>query len=236
MIFNPIVVGGGIELPTLSNPGSAADLRNGKQLLGPDGQPITGTLKDVTLATPTISAASNGTITATVNQQSAGYIGTGSKSGTLKLSSAHDSDFIPANIKSGVNIFGVTGTYQPPTPPAVDIQVDCFENGVNFDYRRSALYFTLTKNCSELLSLYFEIKNYDFDIAEGYYPSVDNGDVIIMCYIESTGGARRDSLDDQLPSINGNKITIPSSTGRFDDFMTEILPDNTTWRAAYVVA
>lgn len=151
MIVNPIVVGGGIELPTLSNPGAAADLRNGKQLIGQDGQAITGTMQNVTLATPTISVATTGTITAQVNQTSAGYMATGNKSSTLKLSSAHDAQFIPANIKNGVNIFGVTGTYQGQT---TEVQVDYYEGSSNRSYSGSQLKFTLSKSCSQLLYIY----------------------------------------------------------------------------------
>lgn len=35
--------GGGVELPELDNPGTAADLMEGKELIGQDGQPVTGT-------------------------------------------------------------------------------------------------------------------------------------------------------------------------------------------------
>ena len=36
--------GGGVELPALTNPGSASDLAQGKQLIGADGSVVTGTL------------------------------------------------------------------------------------------------------------------------------------------------------------------------------------------------
>lgn len=53
-------------------------------------------------ATPVISVSSSGQITATA----------GGKSATpVQLSSAHDSDFKASNIKGGVTIFGLAGTY-----------------------------------------------------------------------------------------------------------------------------
>lgn len=54
-------------------------------------------------ATPSISVSTAGKITATA----------GDKSATATLSSSHDSDFKASNIKSGVTIFGVTGSYVP---------------------------------------------------------------------------------------------------------------------------
>nr|DAV25347.1 MAG TPA: hypothetical protein [Caudoviricetes sp.] len=53
MIFNP--TGSGKKLPSLNNPGTADDLAKGKELIGADGQIVTGTLE-----TPT--AYSTGTL------------------------------------------------------------------------------------------------------------------------------------------------------------------------------
>lgn len=43
MICNPVIAG--TKLPDLANPGTAADLAKGKELIGADGQVVTGTLK-----------------------------------------------------------------------------------------------------------------------------------------------------------------------------------------------
>lgn len=103
------------------------------------GQKITGTIATVTQATPSISVSSGGLITASATQ-STGYVTGGSKSGTKQLSTQSaktvtpttsnqtavssgiyttgaitvkgDSNLIASNIKSGVSIFGVTGTYE----------------------------------------------------------------------------------------------------------------------------
>ena len=61
---------------------------------------VDGTLVEVEQATPSISVSSAGLITATA----------GDKSATKQLSSSDDADFVASNIKSGVSIFGVTGT------------------------------------------------------------------------------------------------------------------------------
>ena len=74
----------------------AANIKSGINIFG-----INGTCIEAT--TPTISVnSSTGVITAT----------SGNKSSTYTLSSANDSDFIASNIKNGINIFGLTGTYQ----------------------------------------------------------------------------------------------------------------------------
>ena len=95
MIFQPQIVGK--PLPTLTNPGTAADLLSGKQLIDANGNVLTGTMptQGAQTITPGIAAK---TI-------AAGRYLTGAQ--TIQ----GDPDLVPGNIKSGVNIFGVTGTY-----------------------------------------------------------------------------------------------------------------------------
>lgn len=91
------------------------------------------------LGTPTISVDSAGKITATVQQASAGYVGAGSKSATKQLTTKGattitpgtsdqtiasgtyltgaqtikgDANLVAGNIKSGVSIFGVAGSFE----------------------------------------------------------------------------------------------------------------------------
>lgn len=130
-------ISSGTTLPTLSNPGSAADLRSGKQLIDQSGNKITGTLATVIQATPSITVNSAGLITASATQ-SAGYVASGAKSATKQLPTKSaatitpgasnqtiaagtyltgaqtikgDSNLVAGNIKSGVSIFGVSGNY-----------------------------------------------------------------------------------------------------------------------------
>lgn len=131
-------IGDIIDVPDLSNPGSAGDLRNGKQLVGADGSIVTGTLPEVTQATPSISVSSGGLITASATQ-SGGIVEGGSKSATQQLTTqaaktvtpgtteqtavasgryttgdvvvSGDANLVAENIAEGVSIFGVTGTH-----------------------------------------------------------------------------------------------------------------------------
>ena len=96
MILQPTIIGE--KLPVLTNPGSAADLLAGKQLIDADGNVLTGTMP--TQGAQTITP---GTAVKTI---AAGRYLTGTQ--TIQ----GDADLIAANIKSGVNIFGVTGTYE----------------------------------------------------------------------------------------------------------------------------
>lgn len=135
MIQNPAIAGK--SLPDIANPGTAADLLTGKQLIGPDGEVISGSMPSVAQATPSITVSSGGLITAKADQ-SGGKVDAGSRSATKQLTTqggktvtpgtsqqtavysgryttgniyvAGDSDLKPENIKSGVNIFGVAGT------------------------------------------------------------------------------------------------------------------------------
>lgn len=131
-------IGSIVKVPSLSNPGSASDLRSGKQLAGADGSVVTGTLAEVTQATPSIAVSSGGLITATATQ-SGGIVASGSKSATKQLTTqgaktvmptttnqtavasgryttgdvvvAGDANLVPENIAEGVSVFGVTGTH-----------------------------------------------------------------------------------------------------------------------------
>lgn len=126
---------------------SPSDVRSGKIGYGADGK-VTGTVEDVAVVTPSISVDSNGLITATATQNS-GFVSAGTKTATKQLtvlgattytpgtadqtisagnylSGAQmirgDSNLVAGNIKSGVSIFGVTGTMEgTPTKIALDI-------------------------------------------------------------------------------------------------------------------
>ena len=135
MILNPVIAGK--SLPDIANPGIAADLLVGKQLVGPDGEVITGSMPKVKLSRPLLEIMNTGTVKATV-EQPGGKVDGGTTTGTLQLATqggktvtpgtsqqtavysgryttgniyvAGDPDLKPENIKSGVNIFGVAGS------------------------------------------------------------------------------------------------------------------------------
>ena len=87
----------GVTLPPLSNPANASQIVSGYQVYNDEGVPITGTMPSKTAQTFTPST-SNQTISA------GQYL-----SGTQTI--LGDTDLVPGNIRSGVNIFGVVGTY-----------------------------------------------------------------------------------------------------------------------------
>ena len=86
--------GGGADLDIVT--ATAADILQGKVIVGPDGEPVTGTI-------PVLQARSitPGTSNQVVN--AGNYLG-----GNLTVSG--DSDLVAANIARGKNIFGVNGS------------------------------------------------------------------------------------------------------------------------------
>ena len=103
MIVGPI--NGGMILPELTNPGTAADLYPGKQLIDANGNVLTGSMP--TQGAQTITP---GTTNKTI--QSGRFL-----TGTQTIQG--DPDLKAANIKKGVSIFGVTGTMESATYPSL---------------------------------------------------------------------------------------------------------------------
>lgn len=125
------------ELPKLNNPGTAANLMSGKELIDGDGNVVTGTLPSVEQATPSIAIdLDTGEIIARATQ-TAGVVPGGTKReyyqldtqaaqtitpGTVDKTIAvglyltgtqtikGDANLLPENIVSGKTIFGVAGT------------------------------------------------------------------------------------------------------------------------------
>lgn len=118
-----------------------ADVRTGKTYYS-NGEKKTGTMVDVEQATPSISISSSGLITASTTQN-AGYVSTGTKNATKQLTTKGVTTYTPSasnqtissgtfltgtqtikgdanlkasNIKSGVSIFGVAGSYSATQP------------------------------------------------------------------------------------------------------------------------
>ena len=176
----------------------ASDIRSGKTAYA-KGQKITGSMATRTLATPTISVSSSGTITASVNQASAGYVASGSKSATLKLSSAQDSDFVAANIKKGVNIFGVTGVLETAKSPIRD---RLYEE--EFGILSDGIRLNLTEPCETLLSIFGSIKGDSREWVVGY-PNTSRraGSENEAVSVSDSGSSSAGEV-----SISGNSITL----------------------------
>lgn len=129
----------GVELPELTNEGSAADLLSGKELIDQEGNIVTGTIETktssnltasgatvtvpagyyasnatksvttATQATPSISVDSAGKITASATQ-TAGYVSAGTKSGTKQLTTQAAKTITPSTSSQTAVASGVYTT------------------------------------------------------------------------------------------------------------------------------
>lgn len=118
MIYN---MAGGKKLPELTNPATAADLLEGKQLIDADGNVITGTIESL------------GELTITPGRYDK-YVDPGQYlSGGLTVEG--DSNLIGTNIKSGVTLFGVTGRYGGPADECV--QLNSYSIGTDFIFSQN---------------------------------------------------------------------------------------------------
>ena len=174
MLRNPNL-GGGIKLPTLSNPGAAGDLLSGKQLIDSNGNVLTGTMASVSHPQPSISVSSSGLITAS-HTQSAGKVAGGTTSKTQQLTTqggktvtpgksrqtavrsgryttgtvyvAGDSNLVAGNIKDGVSIFGVTGNLKAYTGTSGSLNANAY---AEFE---SAYLYKLTLTIDSMTALF----------------------------------------------------------------------------------
>lgn len=98
-----------VSLPTLSSPADVSHVLSGRQFIDGSGVAKEGTMATITQNAPTIQVDdSTGKITASCSQSTSGYMSAGTKSTSQQITS---DNLIASNIKSGVKIFGVTGTY-----------------------------------------------------------------------------------------------------------------------------
>ena len=119
------MVGGGLSLDSLGNNAATdADIISGKKAYSDQGREITGAMPTGIATSPeTISGSAgstsvsnstltlSGTVPVTPVVTTAGYITTGTEGNSTVSLSTSAQNLIPGNIKNGVNLFGVTGTY-----------------------------------------------------------------------------------------------------------------------------
>lgn len=220
MIFNSDGGGtGGKKLPILTTPGSASDLRSGKELINADGEIITGSVTSRTSSNVTTSnnvvtipagiydsqvqktvgtAKSAAVYTPGTSSQtiSSGYYLTGVQ--TIK----GDSNLVASNIKSGVSIFGVAGSLENKTAAKV---LDFYTDAID-EYAFNLALDTPLKNIESIYFVYIQTDGtYSAIPPENYY----NNDII--SHIESilyTDNIKFASIID--PPTTSNSFGDPS--------------------------
>lgn len=222
------ITGTSVAVDTTAGTVTAADIKSGKIAFS-KGSKITGTMATRTLPAPTISVNSSGTITATEKLLNAGYYATGSKSATLKLSSSQDSDFVASNIKKGITIFGVTGSYEAPSN-AVEIYSTSSGSGLTINSSGTSMSLTLSKQCKELVGVNALLKNESGDEYIMSYTPKDDGVLEITFY--TANDVNSIGRDFASFSISGNKITINISELRSS--MARVICDDGLYSGSWV--
>lgn len=102
MAYNKVVYGGNVLIDLTADDLSPADVLLGKTGHGADGEGFTGTMPNRGAVTGTIA-----TKTGTYTIQNGYHNG----SGSVGISSTEQAKIIPGNIKQGVTLLGIQGTY-----------------------------------------------------------------------------------------------------------------------------
>lgn len=188
----------GKKLPTLTNPGVAGDLLSGKQLIGQDGNIITGTIpsKDsnnisvsgrtvtvpagyypsqasksiasATQATPSITVSSGGLITASATQ-SAGYVTSGTKSATKQLTTQAGKTVTPSTSQQTAVASGRYTTGAVYVAGDADLKAENIKSGVSIFGVAGAL------QEGDKVRVYTGVMNSHFEM------DVVSGDLIVTC-------------------------------------------------------
>ncbi len=102
MAYNKVIYGGNTLIDLTGDDISAADVLTGKTFHGRDGEAATGTMNN------------RGAVTGTIATKAGSYTiaaGYHNGSGSVAISSTEQAKIIASNIKNGVTILGVAGTY-----------------------------------------------------------------------------------------------------------------------------
>ena len=176
----------GTKLPALSNPAGAGQILNGYQAIGADGSIITGTIPSRGAQTVT-PGRSNQTIAA------GQYL-----SGTQTI--AGDTDLTAGNIRSGVNIFGVSGGYEG--EEVVFEQLSGYISG-------QSIKLTTARSIKKVVGFFASAYRSDDSSVLVVCPTVTNSG--FAAYAKITSDAEYGavlSFESITPSISGNEITI----------------------------
>lgn len=190
MIINPVV--SGIQLPDLTTPAGSEQILSGYQAINEDGEILTGTIASRGAQTIT-PGTSNQTIAA------GEYL-----SGTQTI--AGDSDLVAGNIKSGVNIFGVTGNYSGVEPVYGILQAD--EITITQPTRYSKRFtFNLPSNIKQILGLTVYMAEY-----------IEGEAQYCLCSAPSSAAypMKGDTLEEDTTRLKASLITPAYYAGNID--------------------
>ena len=186
---------GGVRLPELTNPAGAAQILSGYEAINADGEAVTGTIPSQGAQTIT-----PGTSAKTI---AAGRYLSGAQ--TI----AGDADLVPGNIKSGVNIFGVSGSYEGAAPITEDIS----ESATTSTKILLGLQNPAKEICGMTLETYV-----NGDVCIFAYPNADSGKLIGAYFgyglasvieVPFTGGNGADQISIDFSSV-ASQIPLPS--------------------------
>lgn len=225
---------------------SAADLTaSGKTVSVPAGYYPGAVSKDVaaaTQATPSITVSSGGLITAK-HTQSAGYVASGTKQATKlltvqdaqtitpgtaaqeiaagiyltgKQTITGDANLLPENIKSGVSIFGVSGTYGGASATARSGTVE-FDSGMSVTCLVATSNLSYVNTALNMTGLATDITTYDliliqFKASLSKYPGISVSGLKRLARIGSTLTKGGQITDLYRPTGNNFTINIRQST------------------------
>lgn len=180
-------------LPNLNNEANETDIRIGKQAINADGDILTGsmeTLTDSALTPNIIINESTGLISSSISISNG--FASGKTYSSSKTASSYVSNLKADNIKSGISILGVKGTYTGGLFISNSVRLFISLNQYNGEYASGLVFFTKEDG---------KIGNRNVVSGNQYTLTVGTPGIIVVA-LTNVSGSKKTTISDNITQSN----------------------------------